>query len=151
MWDAWATQDVPLPLPHCENSCTFQGTCLSQGRSYSREPPFFDERTASHCMCFFGRAGGDCGEAVPAACVNGCSNRGRCLRGFCACDPGFFGIDCSIDLADTKNVSVRKTPPPAAPVRPPAPLRFGPERRRGPLLLPLRAYAPGGGGDGGPA
>eukprot|EP00854_Cymbomonas_tetramitiformis_P001555 gene1555-2187_t len=29
-------------------------------------------------------------------CPSACSGRGRCNRGFCHCDPGAYGIDCSL-------------------------------------------------------
>ena len=28
-------------------------------------------------------------------CIHNCSNHGSCINGFCRCDPGFYGIDCS--------------------------------------------------------
>ena len=28
-------------------------------------------------------------------CAHNCSNNGVCTNGFCDCDPGFYGIDCS--------------------------------------------------------
>lgn len=45
---------------------------------------------------------------VPGACFNDCSNRGTCLRGYCKCDKGFFGIDCSIDLEKERQQHVRR-------------------------------------------
>jgi hypothetical protein len=75
------------------------------------------------CDCPLGRNGTDCsiqltGAALtalcthfghtlasaarndPAAvCVNACNFRGTCAGGFCHCQPGFFGADCSLSLA----------------------------------------------------
>ena len=28
-------------------------------------------------------------------CPKNCSNQGRCFHGYCYCDDGFYGIDCS--------------------------------------------------------
>lgn len=28
-------------------------------------------------------------------CIHNCSNHGVCTNGFCKCDPGYYGIDCS--------------------------------------------------------
>ncbi len=50
------------------------------------------------CRCYFGYVGKHCETVRPWACFNACSSHGVCIRGQCACDVGFFGIDCSIDL-----------------------------------------------------
>eukprot|EP00899_Mesostigma_viride_P028347 jgi/Mesvir1/8698/Mv02634-RA.1 len=39
-----------------------------------------------------------CSVTVPSICVNQCSGHGRCDRGFCVCQPEYFGIDCSIPV-----------------------------------------------------
>eukprot|EP00899_Mesostigma_viride_P028345 jgi/Mesvir1/8696/Mv02633-RA.1 len=37
-----------------------------------------------------------CSVTAPSICVNQCSGRGECDRGFCVCQQGYHGIDCSI-------------------------------------------------------
>lgn len=46
-------------------------------------------------------------------CPNACSGRGQCMRGFCHCKRGWFGLDCSRSHAATprpENVPSRKRP-----------------------------------------
>ena len=40
-----------------------------------------------------------CSPARATFCVNQCSGRGDCRRGFCACEAGAYGADCSLPLA----------------------------------------------------
>ena len=35
-------------------------------------------------------------------CASGCSGRGTCRQGFCHCEPGYFGRDCSRSSAFEK-------------------------------------------------
>eukprot|EP00899_Mesostigma_viride_P028348 jgi/Mesvir1/8699/Mv02635-RA.1 len=39
-----------------------------------------------------------CGIRLPSICVNQCSGHGACDRGFCVCEQGYFGVDCSIPV-----------------------------------------------------
>ena len=50
------------------------------------------------CQCYLGYVGKNCEHVRPWACFNACSRQGICIRGQCACDLGYFGIDCSINL-----------------------------------------------------
>jgi len=43
--------------------------------------------------CLWGRF---CEIPVQCTCVNQCSGHGKCRGGFCQCDKGWFGTDCSI-------------------------------------------------------
>lgn len=36
-----------------------------------------------------------CNEPVTRHCANGCSGRGTCVRGFCHCQPPWYGIGCT--------------------------------------------------------
>ena len=29
------------------------------------------------------------------SCLNNCNNRGKCVHGFCHCQPNYWGLDCS--------------------------------------------------------
>ncbi|KAL6596347.1 hypothetical protein ACP70R_047711 [Stipagrostis hirtigluma subsp. patula] len=49
------------------------------------------------CDCKYdGLWGQFCETRVECSCVNQCSGHGHCRGGFCQCDSGYFGIDCSI-------------------------------------------------------
>lgn len=54
--------------------------------------------------CFWGRF---CEVPVLCTCINQCSGHGHCRGGFCQCDNGWYGIDCSIPSVAS---SVREWP-----------------------------------------
>ena len=55
------------------------------------------EQPAARCACRVdGRDGYLCQHTVAFFCLNQCSSHGRCEHGFCFCEPGWWGIDCSI-------------------------------------------------------
>ncbi|KAK3243345.1 hypothetical protein CYMTET_46992 [Cymbomonas tetramitiformis] len=74
------------PLAECPDHCSFHGWCV--GVAGAGKPP--------RCSCFFGRRGLRCQDDSLVYCPSACSGRGRCNRGFCHCDPGAYGIDCSL-------------------------------------------------------
>lgn len=73
-------------LPYWFSNCC-KGGCM----------PFSVPREL-HGTCVQGH---DCGGTRPPIvweqehCPNMCNDRGTCRRGWCHCQPGFFGIDCS--------------------------------------------------------
>ncbi|KAH9678860.1 EGF-like domain-containing protein [Citrus sinensis] len=49
------------------------------------------------CDCKYdGLLGQFCEVPVSSTCVNQCSGHGHCRGGFCQCDNGWYGVDCSI-------------------------------------------------------
>ena len=59
------------------------------------------ESAVAHlCACTYdGLHGPLCDERHEPFCLNQCSGHGLCDAhggGFCHCDPGFFGVDCSM-------------------------------------------------------
>lgn len=52
------------------------------------------------CLCYAGFGGPSCERSTLARerrnCLNGCSGRGACVRNWCHCDAGFYGVDCSL-------------------------------------------------------
>ncbi|KAH9648144.1 EGF-like domain-containing protein [Citrus sinensis] len=49
------------------------------------------------CDCKYdGLLGQFCEVPVSSTCVNQCSGHGHCRGGFCQCDSGWYGVDCSI-------------------------------------------------------
>ena len=103
---------LPAAPGRCEDRCSSKGWCSTYG----------------FCVCFFGFKGRTCGEVDDAVfCSNSCSSRGVCMSGFCQCDKGFFGTDCSLTKADDGttltsygDLSSRRGPPSTAPQPPPA-------------------------------
>ncbi|KAL1530584.1 hypothetical protein AB1Y20_001484 [Prymnesium parvum] len=95
-----------LPLSRCPGGCGGLGWCEAASPS------------AARCGCFVpgglavGVGGRACGDAAvwEAArqpephwgprCLRGCSGRGRCdWQGFCLCERGVWGVDCSLGWA----------------------------------------------------
>ncbi|KAK3148234.1 hypothetical protein QOZ80_3BG0292440 [Eleusine coracana subsp. coracana] len=65
--------------------------------AYSSKVKFKEE-----CDCKYdGLWGRFCETRVESSCINQCSGHGYCRGGFCQCDTGYFGIDCSIPSANS--------------------------------------------------
>jgi hypothetical protein len=80
----------------CAGSCSMHGWCQATV-------------PVKVCSCFQGWRGERCEEADrPQACINGCTGRGECVAGVCACEHGRHGVDCSMPLP-------RHAPPPRRP------------------------------------
>ena len=76
-------------------------------QSRSKDTPAWCEATAggdapsTKCGCSYPGIHGElCEERHEAFCLNQCSGNGRCaeLGGFCNCDSGYFGVDCSLTV-----------------------------------------------------
>jgi hypothetical protein len=50
-------------------------------------------------VCFEHWDGEHCDVEEEARCMTHCSRRGDCVLGFCHCQEGFFGVDCSLTLS----------------------------------------------------
>ena len=93
---AWAAVDVQrngwrlLPLSDCRDSCNHAGYCRRSARLGG----------IPECICLEDRNGlqGACeaDAGFTLHCLGNCSGRGRCLRGFCHCEQGAYGADCSL-------------------------------------------------------
>ena len=64
-----------------------------------------NQRQVPQCRCFPGYTGPNCEIKMDDVshmhkCFNGCSGRGQCLHNVCKCQPGAYGIDCSMGLGD---------------------------------------------------
>ncbi|CAI7847398.1 unnamed protein product [Closterium sp. NIES-54] len=88
-----ATASNPFPLlqslllpSECPGNCSGLGVCLA----------------SKQCMCPPMLSGPSCARLpslLPFTCLNECHSRGVCVHGFCICNPGYFGIDCSLSKA----------------------------------------------------
>lgn len=53
-------------------------------------------KVKEECDCKYdGLAGRLCEVPVESVCINQCSGHGHCRGGFCQCDNGWYGVDCS--------------------------------------------------------
>ena len=78
--------------------CSGRGRCLFEedgGRGQAR------------CVCVDGSYGANCEHVCSNDCLNDCSGHGTCIHGFCKCDDGWFGVDCS-DSIDPLRASLPK-------------------------------------------
>jgi len=79
----------------CALGCSGRGRCM---RTPSRErgTPRRRREGASHtCVCVDGSFGSDCETVCSNDCFNGCSGHGACVHGWCHCQRGWYGVDCS--------------------------------------------------------
>jgi len=82
--------DSLQPLEACPASCSLAGLCVKSAGA-----------GAARCDCFDGFEGAGCHvRLLETLCVNQCSGNGRCKDGWCHCQAGWFGADCSLVYAD---------------------------------------------------
>uniref|UniRef100_A0A7R9YSL4 EGF-like domain-containing protein n=1 Tax=Chlamydomonas euryale TaxID=1486919 RepID=A0A7R9YSL4_9CHLO len=92
-----------LPLSSCPDRCLDRGVCYQHDLGDVWPGP----QQGPRCTCRKGLTGPSCNEHDNAAitsdtvrigdqaCRNKCSGRGECFAGFCKCETGYWGIDCS--------------------------------------------------------
>ena len=101
-----APRGALVPLPElrgraaaqgaCPGNCSWAGRCTLSVRGTVSTAggggvPF--------CRCLgTARHGDDCSKGGDW-CLNQCRGRGRCVQGSCACQPGYWGADCSLSAA----------------------------------------------------
>ncbi|KAF7055411.1 hypothetical protein CFC21_062940 [Triticum aestivum] len=88
----WTTPD---PDVFTTNSSKLGWCNVDPEDAYSSKVKFKEE---CHCK-YDGLWGQFCETHVECICINQCSGHGHCRGGFCQCDSGYFGIDCSIPSA----------------------------------------------------
>jgi len=78
------------------SQCSGHGIFVPPMPSEGLPPP----RAASRCRCYAGFSGVHCERSITSRprkmCLNSCSDRGECIRNWCHCNPGYFGVDCSL-------------------------------------------------------
>ncbi|KAG1665073.1 hypothetical protein FOA52_012492 [Chlamydomonas sp. UWO 241] len=104
-WNPWSRRDsmvYAVPLDTCPGSCgNGRGSCVTQpteGRTY--------------CICRTGFKGEACEHLDDESCwfSPNCSGHGTCANGFCNCEAGRWGIDCSRSKAYTLQPGSRVVP-----------------------------------------
>jgi hypothetical protein len=123
-------EQIPmLPLDSCPDRCRDRGACLllrddkaaiAFAASHLSLPPQHTPPPGPTCACRKGFGGRSCADPdlelrrrsprVPRnACLGGCGGAGECWAGFCKCDKGRWGADCSRQRSFPR-------PPPGAPL-----------------------------------
>lgn len=72
-------------LASCPGSCSRHGWCINE-----HDKPL--------CRCFYGWRGLSCELPENQYCPSGCQGKGTCSVGFCHCNSGYYGADCSLVL-----------------------------------------------------
>ena len=93
--------DASLKLSHQESVEKCSGHGVYAPRMPNTGAPSPNAR--KQCMCYAGFTGSRCEGTTTyrptRACINDCSGRGRCVRNWCHCAPGYYGTDCSLGEA----------------------------------------------------
>jgi hypothetical protein len=85
-----------VPVAACPDSCSGAGYCKRHAGN-----------GATHCACMDDRRGdlGKCETPDPEKhCLGACSGRGECKSGFCHCQAGAYGADCSLTGQDREEL-----------------------------------------------
>eukprot|EP00899_Mesostigma_viride_P020643 jgi/Mesvir1/28580/Mv00995-RA.1 len=103
---------LALPLERCPSNCSHHGMCMALNpRSAEAHLAQLQENLANReavvdrmtgaCLCWPGWAGRECSAVDEyAGCLNNCNGRGTCKMGFCVCNRGYWGADCSVFVQD---------------------------------------------------
>ncbi|KAG2488188.1 hypothetical protein HYH03_013182, partial [Edaphochlamys debaryana] len=90
------------PLKECPDSCNFRGWCQVGG--WDRQPWLrLAANGAPFCNCHSYYDGKSCEIADPYHCYRNCSGVGECVRGWCHCQPGYWGHGCTRRKAYTSS------------------------------------------------
>mmetsp|Transcript_19563 Transcript_19563/g.42445 ORF Transcript_19563/g.42445 Transcript_19563/m.42445 type:complete len:788 (+) Transcript_19563:181-2544(+) len=91
----------PMTTPMCQPRTTKEGKPTHWGDQpydnlYGKNGWCVADQPAWRCPCIIdGLDGPNCEDPVEHFCVNQCSGHGLCYLGFCKCDEGWYGTDCS--------------------------------------------------------
>ncbi|KAG2488215.1 hypothetical protein HYH03_013209 [Edaphochlamys debaryana] len=77
------------PLKDCPDNCNFRGWCQVGGAYQEHRGP------DPWCNCHGYYEGKSCEIADPSHCYRNCSGVGQCVRGWCHCQPGYWGHGCT--------------------------------------------------------
>ncbi|KAG2488191.1 hypothetical protein HYH03_013185 [Edaphochlamys debaryana] len=89
------------PLKECPDSCNFRGWCQVGGIDHQHHGHRPDE--GPFCNCHGYHDGKSCEIADPYHCYRNCSGVGECVRGWCHCQPGYWGHGCTRRKAYTSS------------------------------------------------
>ena len=107
----------------CPGECSGRGLCYvtrdkADARTGGRPVAAASAAFAARCACHAGFSGRACETTNQSVCMHGCSGRGECIARMCRCEPGRWGLDCSLSDemgAPPHGVNGRRLPPFSAP------------------------------------
>ena len=94
----------PIALPKSLPECIWKVQCSGAFSARSENPTFYRDQAALalynaqlyRCPCIIDGVDGPlCESQTEQFCVNQCSGHGECERGWCRCQPGYYGQDCA--------------------------------------------------------
>ena len=119
-------------MPWMRVGCSGRGRCLLErgGGGLGR----------ARCVCVDGSYGAHCEQVCSNDCLNDCSGNGACIHGFCKCDVGWFGVDCSDSLEPSRAQIPRGMLHFDASAYGPGPVGMAPERTLSELPRSIRPH-----------
>ena len=121
--------------PAARWDCSGRGRCLLERQLGLPGAPL-----GARCVCVDGAYGASCELVCSNNCVHDCSGHGACVHGFCQCDEGWFGVDCSDTLRPRLRALPRATMHVDAAAFGPGPMGVGGAGRLRQLPAALRPH-----------
>lgn len=94
----------------CPQGCTKYGTCNEElGRCDcppNRTGGACEQPSDDFCNSYRTKKSGVCAGDAQEHCLNACNGRGRCTIGFCHCQEGYFGADCSLSYDSAGRIQI---------------------------------------------
>ncbi|KAG2488240.1 hypothetical protein HYH03_013231 [Edaphochlamys debaryana] len=99
------TSGAPTAAKPCAPGCTERGVCNPElgrcdcHRNFTGDSCSEPIKSLSRSCKHHGFPSvEDCVQLTPYRCLNNCNERGTCYGGWCHCQEGYYGADCSLSL-----------------------------------------------------
>ena len=97
-------------VPAVGRSCSVLGSTLGDRRRRHSSGGFgIHDVVSALGPDFWRRSAGEASSSAVAGCPNACTSHGRsCSYGFCHCEEGYWGLDCSLSLERVASLEARR-------------------------------------------